>query len=267
MCGYDDSSPNIDRYEDELCPRCDSPSYCYVHSRRYDKYRNLWEDETIVLAVIDFALLEILWRMDVRQAREKLRSLYSDRLIRAMEPEQRINHIKNEMWDFIENGLIDTPSTGHGIIGHPRNPWISVIERRKIYKRMIGRDGFLHQASPKQWSQGISEDRYASNIVICHNWHRSDYRIYFDDDWDGCKECAKEYEEYCSDPVGWKERWEERVYGERADDSEEENSERQNLMRDFAFSVACPTDHRKHDFDTDSARDIGYPFTLTDYRV
>ena len=58
------------------------------------------------------------------------------------------------------------------------------------------------------------------------------------------------------------------MYGEidLEDDSEEENSIREK-MRDIAFSVACPTDHRKLDFDTDSARDIGYPFTLTDYRV
>ena len=189
-----------------MCPRCDSPSCCYVRSRRYHRYRKLWELETTVLDAVDRVLLVFLWRMDVRQAREKLRGLYSGRLVRAMEPEQRISHIKNEMWSFIENGLKDV--SPRDVISS--GPWLPARERREAYRNGIGRDRFLRytSASPDfyRWSRGLSEDDYFSNFVVCNNWHRS----YFDDDWDGCKECAEEFDEYISDPEGWRERWEER---------------------------------------------------------
>jgi len=253
MCGYDGMDIKIDRWKDEMCPRCDSPSCCWVNSRRYHRYRKLWESETTVLDAIDCFLLVHLWRMDVGQAREKLRGLYSDRLVRAMEPEQRISHIKNEMWSFIENGLEDISPRDIS----PTRPWLPARERRELYRK-ISLDRFLRYTSVSStfplWSRGLNEDDFQSNFVICNNWHKS----YFDDDWDGCKECAEEFDEYISDPEGWRERWEER------------RREQGRPVSDLAFFMAWkPTDPSEFDFDNKElyGLDMGRQFQLIDHRV
>ena len=252
MCGYDGRDSKIDHLNDEMCPECDSPSCCYVHSRRYHRYRKLWELETTVLEAIDRVLLVFLWRMDVRQAREKLSGLYEDRLVRAMEPEQRISHIKNEMWSFIENGLRD--------ISRPVSPWLPAIKRREGYRVSPGRDRFLEYASDlpdyHRWISRLRDGTHIirSNFVVCRNWHKS----YFDDDWDGCKECAEEFDEYISDPEGWRARW------------EKEAREKGRPVTEFEWRLWKPTDPRKFDFDIVSelyGLDMGRRFYLRDYRV
>ena len=218
MCGYRDRGDYAD--EGDSCPRCESPSYSDFNSHKYDKYEKYWLAENIELEDIDYALLKFLWRMDVRQARDELRRLYSDRLVLAMEPDQRLSHIKNEIWSFIESGLEDIKHLCYGDEDWRRDeegsyigPWLPAISRRQWYQENPGRDEFLKEVSSglrrhssehrEQWKMLVHweqrKGKHRSDYVACYRGHQSP----FVDDW-VCNGCVRERED---DPEGYSERW------------------------------------------------------------